>query len=61
MTIKEFYKIINVNTRVRVIDAFGFVGEYNVDDLLKEFNPYTRISEIKAYDFDIIFISIDGL
>lgn len=61
MTISVFCKIINEHTRVRVLDRYGFAGEYTVNELEKEFNAYTPIIELKAYDYDIIFIVIDRL
>lgn len=61
MTISVFCKIINAYTHVRVLDRYGFAGEYTVKELEAEFNAYTPIIELKAYDYDIIFIVIDRL
>ena len=59
MTIKDFCKIINEHSRVRVFDSWGYVGVYDVPELPVIFNEYRNIIEIKAYKYGLIGIRID--
>lgn len=61
ITIKEFIKIADPSMQIKVYDRFGYAGRYTIDELRQQFCSYHYVTDIQAWEYNVLRIKIARL